>query len=285
MDEPGNDVQWYFSENHALLFHTSAYLAGNLFPDATFVRSGRRGAEQRAIGAARVRAWLDHFEAWEMAEFNSAPYFPIDLKGLTALAALAPDADIAERAKRGIVRLCEIVARSAHHGMLTAAQGRSYEHTLCAGRSLELSGVARLLWGKGWYGRRLHALPQLAVCLRDHGLVVPEALRAIAVHRRRPPPGMALCSRPGPLRRALPLQGPRISPWARRSAYRWNEWGYQETVLHLRLGERPEAAVWINHPGETIQFGYGRPSYWGGCGTLPRAHQYRGLGRSRLHGA
>ena len=59
--------------------------------------------------------------------------------------------------------------------------------------------------------------------------------------------------------------------------YRWNEWGYQETVLHLRLGERPEAAVWINHPGETIQFGYGRPSFWGGCGTLPRAHQYRGL--------
>ena len=59
--------------------------------------------------------------------------------------------------------------------------------------------------------------------------------------------------------------------------YRWNEWGYQETVLHLRLGEQPEAAVWINHPGETIQFGYGRPSYWGGCGTLPRAHQYRGL--------
>src|SRR5690606_10903075 len=104
--------------------------------------------------------WLDHFEAWEMAEFNSAPYFPIDLKGLTALAALSPDADIAERAKAGIVRLCEIIARSAHHGMVTAAQGRSYEHTLCAGRSLELSGVARLLWGKGWFGRRVHALPQ-----------------------------------------------------------------------------------------------------------------------------
>lgn len=32
MDEPGNDVQWYFSENHALLFHTAAYLGGRLFP-------------------------------------------------------------------------------------------------------------------------------------------------------------------------------------------------------------------------------------------------------------
>jgi hypothetical protein len=59
--------------------------------------------------------------------------------------------------------------------------------------------------------------------------------------------------------------------------YRWDEWGYQETVLHLRVGDKPEAAIWINHPGETIQFGYGRPSYWGGCGTIPRAQQYRGL--------
>ncbi len=276
MDEPGNDVQWYFSENHALLFHTAAYLAGHLFPNATFVRSGRTGAEQSAVGAARVRAWLDHFEAWEMAEFNSAPYFPIDLKGLTALAAISPDADIAQRAKAGIVRLCAVVARSAHHGMLTAAQGRSYEHTLCAGRSLELSGVVRLLWGTGWYGRRVHALPQLAVCLRDHGLVLPEGLQAIADHQQDQ--HQEWCFAQGENRFAA-LYHYKGRHFAMGSAqhYRWNQWGYQETVLHLRLGARPEAAIWINHPGEAMQFGYGRPSYWGGCGTLPRAHQYRGL--------
>jgi len=276
MDEPGNDVQWYFSENHALLFHTSAYLAGHLLADKTFARSGRTGAEQSAVGAARVRAWLDHFEAWEMAEFNSAPYFPIDLKGLTALAALSPDSDIADRAKKGIVRLCEVIARSAHHGMVTAAQGRSYEHTLCAGRSLELSGVARLLWGKGWYGRRVHALPQLAVCLRDHGLTVPEDLTAVACHQAEQHQEWRFAQGEN---RFAALYHYKSRDFAMGSAahYRWNEWGYQETVLHLRLGQRPEAAVWINHPGETIQFGYGRPSFWGGCGTLPRAHQYRGL--------
>ena len=59
--------------------------------------------------------------------------------------------------------------------------------------------------------------------------------------------------------------------------YRWNEWGYQETVLQLRLGENADAQIWINHPGETIHSGYGRPSYWGGSGTLPRLHHYRGL--------
>jgi hypothetical protein len=276
MDEPGNDVQWYFSENHALLFHTSAYLGGHLLADRTFVRSGRKGAEQRAVGAARVRAWLDHFEQWEMAEFNSAPYFPIDLKGLTALAALSPDADIAERAKQGIVRLCEIIARSAHHGMVTAAQGRSYEHTLCAERSLELSAVARLLWGKGWYGRRVHALPQLAVCLRDHGLVVRDSLGQIADHRGDQHQEWTFAQGEGRFAALYHYKGEHFAIGS-AAHYRWHEWGYQETILHLRIGERPEAAVWINHPGETIQFGYGRPSYWGGCGTIARVQQYRGL--------
>ena len=150
MDEPGNDVQWYFSENHALLFHTAAYLAGALLPDAKFVRSGRSGTEQSRVGLARVRAWLDHFEKWEMAEFNSAPYFPIDLKGLTALCRLVTRRGRARTRGQGD-RAAD--AKSSRARPTTAwspaAQGRSYEHTLAAARSLELSGVARMLWGKG----------------------------------------------------------------------------------------------------------------------------------------
>lgn len=276
MDEPGNDVQWYFSENHALLFHTAAYLGGHLLPQGRFVRSGRLGLEQSMVGAARVRAWLDHFETAEMAEFNSAPYFPIDLKGLTILMALAPDADIRARAEKGIVRLLEIVARSAHHGMLTGAQGRSYEHTLRAGRSLELSGIARLLWGTGNYGRRVHAVPQLALCLRDHGLKIPPELAKTANFVGDT--AQEWCFAQGEDRIAK-LYHYKTRDYAMGSAahYRWNEWGYQETILHLRIGQSPDAQIWINHPGETIHSGYGRPSYWGGSGTLPRIHQYRDL--------
>jgi hypothetical protein len=160
--------------------------------------------------------------------------------------------------------------------MVTAAQGRSYEHTLCAGRSLELSGVARLLWGAGWYGRRVHALPQLAVCLRDHGLTVPESLGAVACHQADEHQEWRFAQGENRFAALYHYKG-RDFAMGSAAHYRWNEWGYQETVLHLRLGQRPEAAVWINHPGETIQFGYGRPSFWGGCGTLPRVHQYRGL--------
>ncbi len=276
MDEPGNDVQWYFSENHALLFHTAAYLAGNLLPEARFLRSGRIGRDQSAVGASRVRAWLDHFENWEMAEFNSAPYFPIDLNGLCALYALAPDENIAQRAGNAIVRLLEIVARSAHHGILTGAEGRSYEHSLRAARSLELSGICRMLWGKGNYGGRFHALPQMALCLRDHGLTVPAGLRAIASLADDDDWEWTFAQGQD---RFAKLYHYKTRDFAMGSAagYRWDEWGYQETVLHLRLGQNPDAQCWINHPGEVMQSGYGRPSFWGGSGTLPRVHQYRAL--------
>ncbi len=276
MDEPGNDVQWYFSENHALLFHTSAYLAGHLLEDSIFRRSGRRGDEQSAIGCRRVRDWLDHFEKWEMAEFNSAPYFPIDLKGMTALFALAPDADIRDRAGKAIMRLLEVVANSAHHGILTAAQGRSYEHTLRAGRTLELSAITRMLWGIGNMGARFHAVPGLALAIRDHGLATDPTLAARADWQG---PGEQEWSFAQGEGRFAALYHAKARHWAMGSAaaYRWFDWGYQETLVQARIGTAPDAQVWINHPGEVIHSGYGRPSYWGGSASVPRCQQYRGL--------
>jgi hypothetical protein len=276
MDEPGNDVMWYFSENHTLLFHTACYLAGNLFPDNTFRRSGRPGREQSLVGRQRLIAWFDHFEKFEMAEWNSAPYFPIDFKGLAALFALAPDADIRVRAERAILRLIEIVALSSHRGLLTASQGRSYEHSLRPGRTSELSAISRLFFGRGWLGSRFHALPQLALCVRDHELRGDPRLAELALWNedeavewafRQGPDGVA----------ALYHHKTRHHAMGSVVGYRPGQWGYQETVLHLRLGDRPEAQIWINHPGERVLSGYARPSYWGGCGMLPRVHQYRDL--------
>lgn len=276
MDEPGNDVQWYFSENHALLFHTAAYLAGSYFPEETFVRSGRTGREQADTSRQRVLAWLDHFEQCEMAEWNSAPYFPIDLKGLGALTALADDPELAGRCQKAIERLLEQIARSAHQGMLTASQGRSYEYTLRAGRSLELSAISRLMWGKGNYGCRFHALPQLALLLQQHKLSLPPELSKIASWQGDSALEWYFAQGANRIARLYHYKT-RHSAMGSIAGYRWGEWGYQETPIHLRLGNVPEAQIWINHPGETLHGGFGRPSYWGGCGTLPRVQQYRGL--------
>jgi hypothetical protein len=273
MDEPGNDVMWYFSENHALLFHAACYLAGSLYPDATFVRSGRKGTKQTEIGRARVHEWFDRFEADELAEWNSAPYFPIDFKGLAALAALAPDGDVKARAEHAIRRLLEIVALSSHQGMLTASQGRSYEHSLCPATTLELSSIARLFFGRGGFGSHVHALPLLALLVLEHGFSPDPRLERLALWQEDG--ALEWCFRQGPGGvAALYHHKTRDHAMGSVTGYRVGEWGYQETVLHLRLGTRPQSQIWINHPGERNVSGSARPSFWGGCGTLPRVQQY-----------
>jgi hypothetical protein len=211
-----------------------------------------------------------------MGEWNSAPYFPIDFKGLAALFALAPDADLRRRAGRAILRLLEIVALSSHRGMLTASQGRSYEHSLRPCATLELSAIARLFFGQGGFGSRFHALPLLALCVRDHGLRTDPTLAELAFWKG--PGALEWCFSQGEngVAKLYHYKTPDHA-MGTIAGYRPGAWGYQETVLHFRLGERPEAQVWINHPGEEIVSGFARPSYWGGCGTLPRVHQYRDL--------
>jgi hypothetical protein len=277
LDEPGNDVQWYFSENHALLFHTAAYLAGSLLPQERFRRSGRSGAEQAAAGRARLEAWFDHFEACELTEFNSAAYIPIDLKGLAALQALAPDAEIRARAGRTIARLAGIVADACHRGVMTAAQGRAYEHSLWPAATLEVAAVARLLWGgEGAAARPVHGLPLLALCLRDHGLALPGDLAARALWQAEEACEWCCAQGEDGLARLYHYKT-RAFAMGSAAGYRWGEWGYQETLVHARIGAEPQAQVWISHPGEAIQFGFARPSYWGGSASIPRVQQYRAL--------
>jgi len=282
MDEPGNDVQWYFSENHALLFHTSAYLAGNLLATETFNKSERTGKEQSAVGRQRLLEWFDHFETSEMAEFNSAPYFPIDLKGLTALFALAPDRDIQARAHQAINRLIEIVANSSHQGVITAAQGRSYQHSLCAADTLELTAIARMLWGVGAYGAHIGCLPQLALCLSQYDLTIEE-FKDRACWQSDDAQEWAYCQGKAGFAKLYHYKT-RDTALGSCASYRWSEWGYQETLIHGRIGDNPLAQFWINQPGEMIQAGYGRPSFWGGSASIPRVQQYRNLAIVKFSG-
>lgn len=283
MDEPGNDVQWYFSENHALLFHTAAYLAGNLLPGAQFRRSGRAGRDQSRAGYERLTGWFDHFEAAEMAEFNSATYFPIDLKGMTALFALAPDADIRDRAGKAIARLVAIVAHSAHHGLITGAQGRSYEHSLCTGDTQELTGMARLLWGQGSFGAHVNCLSQLALSLRDHGLALPDLTDIACWQDRGRAQEWVFSQGQNDFARLYHYKTAETAMGS-TAIYRWGEWGYQETLIQARIGRAPDAQIWINHPGEIVQSGFGRPSFWGGSASIPRVQQYRDLAIVKFDG-
>ncbi|UJF33794.1 hypothetical protein [Paenibacillus hexagrammi] len=89
IDEPGDDVMWFFSENHALLFHTCQLLAGQLFPEDTFSNSGETGAQRQAKAELQLTDWFERFLAEGLAEWNSSAYIPIDFLGLIQLYDLA----------------------------------------------------------------------------------------------------------------------------------------------------------------------------------------------------
>lgn len=269
IDEPGDDVMWFFSENHALLFHTCQLLAGQLFPDDLFTNSGETGAERRGKAERLLRAWFDRFFAEGLAEWNSSAYIPIDVLGLVHLHDLAENPELREKAKQALDLLFHYMTAEAHGGMLASTFGRSYEKELMGHRA---AGTTSLIWAA--YG---------AGCVNCHSYNVPFYLSDY-----EPPREYAPRLRIG-LREELEFrleQGKggyaRLVHYRTRtfvlssvSDFRPGAAGYQEHVQHLAFS--PEAQIWVNHPGELHPFGYGRPSFWAGNGCLPKVGQYKGL--------
>ena len=268
VDEPGNDVMWFWSENHVLCFHTSQYLAGQNFPERRFVVSGRTGAEQQAVARERLRNWFASVDAHGFAEWNSAAYYPIDFIGLLALHKLAADADIRALAKRELDRLFVMIGLHTVNGVPAGSMGRAYEKELFAAASTELATYAHIAWGDGWVGAGVKSVPMF--CLSDY--VPPAATGEYA----RPRNGGAIA---GAYTQGLDHLGQLIlwkdgegqlstvnghAPGAR---------GHQQHVVDVQLAGNPRARFWVNRPGDHRPWGHLRPSYWAGNATLPNVAQ------------
>lgn len=264
VDEPGNDVMWFWSENHVLCFHTAQLLAGLLLPDDIFTASGRTGREQAELGVARMGLWLDAIERDGLAEWNSAAYYPIDFIGLLALAELAPPA-IATRAKAMLDRLFEMIALHTLAGVPAGSMGRAYGLELSAGAITELAPFAAVAFGQGWLNRGVAAFPQFLV-----GAYTPPAALAAYVS---PPPGQAVTAHyvqghAGAGRLAL-YKTAHVQLSACVDG-RPGQTGHQQHLVDVRLATHPFARAWVNHPGEDDPWGHNRPSYWAGNGVMPR---------------
>lgn len=273
MDEPGNDVMWYFSENHALLFHTSQLLAGQWFKGDIFSNSVRTGAQQQKIAQERLHNWFDNFFNHEMAEWNSVPYFPIDLIGFYALYEWADDPLLKEKAKLGMDRLFTLVANASHQGYLAGSQGRSYEKTLMGRQSNEISAIIWLYFNVANLNDNDRALSM--ACMSSYRPPVeladmvnyPRSDEAISVSHSQAEDNFA----------KLKYFKTYDYSLATCVDYMVGQPGYQETLLQVALGNNPNAQFWINHPGELTPLGEGRPSYWAGNGICPHVDQYQNI--------
>ncbi len=269
-DEPGDDVMWFFSENHALLFHAAELLAGQLFPDELFTNDRVPGRVHCERGKRRLEAWLRRFRECGVAEWNSNAYIPIDLMGLLTIFDLAEDRSLRESAREALDATLEHVAASSVGGVLATTQGRTYELELKGDYCNPMSCINWMAFGTGHPNSAVHGTVGYAVSSYEPP--------ASAVARERLLRGRPAVYRihQGPAGHA-DLYTYRVGAAQLSSAvhHRPGARGYQEHVVQATLGS--DANVWINHPGELVIMGSGRPGYWAGNGILPDVVQYHGL--------
>lgn len=268
-DEPGNDVMWYFSENHALLFHVSQYLSGYLFPEDNFTVSSRLGKKQYEIGKQRLVEWFDQFFKYGFSEWNSTTYFPIDFIGFLSLYIAAPDEEIKELAKKSLDYTFKLIAINYHGGTMTSTFGRVYEHNLKAMPLGEISNVIQIIWKKGYFNNSLRASALLA--MTDY-----EPPKELFTY---------LCTQSDKNIEATYLQGENRActylfknidySLATAVHYRPFERGHQQHIINISLGN--STVLWLTNPGESEFSGNGRPSYWAGNDVMPDAFQYKNL--------
>ncbi len=270
MDEPGNDVMWWFSENHAFLFHIAQYLGGYRHQNQRFSASNRMGIEQHELGRQRLLTWFDTFFAYGYAEWNSATYLPIDLIGFFVLHALAVDEQIKDLATKALDFTFRLLANNSREGIISCSFGRCYEDTVKFRDTTELAFLSLVASGKG-------------AVTQGH-----RAVSLFALSSYQPPSdAKEPCLKAGQWMEVCLKQGiSEVNTYLFRTPfyqmgcvqhYRPFEHGHQQHLFNVAVGERARVQYFINHPGEPAFSGQNRPSYWAGNGTMPAIWQYRNL--------
>lgn len=270
IDEPGNDVMWYFSENHSLLFHTCQYFAGYLLPEEIFTTSGRKGSQQYELGKQRLKHWFEQFEKYGFSEWNSTTYLPIDLIGFFSLYTSAPDEEIKELAKKALDFTFLIMAINHHGGTLSSTFGRTYEHDLKAMRLGEISNLLAIAWNRGNFNYALRA--STLFCLSDY--TPPEdCMRLIDLQQDE---SLTASYLQGVNQVQTYLYKCREYSIASGIEYHCFQNGHQQHMMNISLGN-DGTLLWLNNPGEFMHSGENRPSYWAGNGSMPCIQQYKNV--------
>ena len=178
IDEPGNDVMCYWTENHQILFATCELLAGQRFPDQAFSNNGKTGKWHAEHATTAIKKWLGWRLKYGFSEWLSNCYYDEDLLALANLVDYAEDADIRRDATRIVDLILFDIAVHSYRGTFGATGGRTYMRDVLPAIS-PVSPVTQLYWGQGTLDR----VSLSAMLLVTSSYKVPEAIRAVAAGR------------------------------------------------------------------------------------------------------
>jgi|GEM_PF-528534 len=264
-DESGTDAMSMNSENHQLLFHACQLLAGNLFPEERFKRSGRKGKEQARIAKERLNRWLSRVELEGFEEFLSSAYVPITLGGLLNLVDFADDSDISRRAGKLVDSILIQLAQHSFDGVVSGPQGRVYRDGALYPRN---SGTQAIL---------AYVTPRAKLSLNPWVSFLASSSYTIPSVEQWLDQPIALEYRQGgtviTLRKTADYAISSVSvpsPTGGKE-YLPGKPGTQEHLCDINLGD--DTHVFLNHPGASYEASQSRPGYWNGNGVLSTLKQ------------
>ena len=140
------DNQYYWTENHQIIYLANEYVAGQTFPDETFTNSAMTGRKHVAHAKVRLEKWLDWRARFGFSEWLSNVYWNEDYEGLLLLAEFADDATIARKASMMLDLLFVELASHVQKGTFGSTHGRSYQKDKLNGRDEDTFSIVKMVF-------------------------------------------------------------------------------------------------------------------------------------------
>ncbi|MCU1497925.1 MAG: hypothetical protein JWM47_1878 [Acidimicrobiales bacterium] len=140
------DSQYYWTENHQIIFLADEYIAGQTYRDETFTNASMTGAEHLAHAEERLRTWFEWRSRFGFSEWLSNVYWNEDLMGVLLLAEFAEDPAMARVASMTLDVMVVELAGHVQEGTFGTTHGRSYQKDKLNGRDEDTFSVAKMVF-------------------------------------------------------------------------------------------------------------------------------------------
>jgi hypothetical protein len=137
-----------WTENHEALYHSLEYLAGQMFPDRKFAKTGRTGSWHMQHARAGLLAWMALRARFGFSEWLSAGYYSHDFAAMLNLVDFARDPLIARSAGRIADLVLLDTALHSFDGGIRATMGRPYPGMLMDSRTAPTASILMLATGR-----------------------------------------------------------------------------------------------------------------------------------------
>jgi hypothetical protein len=140
------DSQYYWTENHLIIYLANEYIAGQTYPDAVFSNSGMTGAQHMEHAKPLLLRWMSLRARFGFSEWLSNVYWMEDLKGLLQLAAWSDDPELTHWASALLDVMFVELASHLQDGAFGSTHGRSYLKDKMTSRTEDTYTMAKMVF-------------------------------------------------------------------------------------------------------------------------------------------